>query len=180
MLFYYALAAPGSSFIRRFKVQAEFLWAEFLVNVCLRAARILLVVYAHHVTSKSRDVRIYARVVHFNSLCNGCDRGKDASRIAALWQTLCISNSVGRRLMCASMTSIAMVCRVPEMVVMAIRCMDSSHFVTPTDPIALVPCIVHITGAYHMSAAYVNLGTATTQYSCLMNLYLMPVDGFVR
>ena len=62
MLFYYALAAPGSSFIRRFKVQAEILWAEFLVNARLRAA---LVVYAHHVTSKSRDIRIYARVVHF-------------------------------------------------------------------------------------------------------------------
>ena len=67
MLFYYALAAPGSSFIRRFKVQAEFLWAEFLMNARLRAARILLVVYVHHVTSKSRDVHIYARVVHFNN-----------------------------------------------------------------------------------------------------------------
>ena len=62
------LAVPGSSFIRRFKVRAEFLWAEFLwaeflVNACLRAAHILLVVYAHHVTSESRDVHIYARVV---------------------------------------------------------------------------------------------------------------------
>ena len=67
MLFYYALAASGSSFIRRFKVQVEILWVEFLMNARLRAARILLVVYAHHVTSKSRDVRIYARVVHFNT-----------------------------------------------------------------------------------------------------------------
>ena len=57
------LAAPGSSFIRRFKVQVEFLWVEFLVNARLRAVRILLVVYAHHVTSKSRDIRIYAWVV---------------------------------------------------------------------------------------------------------------------
>ena len=67
MLFYYALAASGSSFIWRFKVQAEILWVDFRVNARLRAARILLVVYTHHVTSKSRDVRIYARVVHFNT-----------------------------------------------------------------------------------------------------------------
>ena len=33
------------------------------MNACLRAACILLVVYTHHVTSKSHDVRIYARVV---------------------------------------------------------------------------------------------------------------------
>ena len=66
MLFYYALAASGSSFIWRFKVQAEILWVDFLVNARLRAACILLVVYAHHVTSKSHDVHIYARVVHFN------------------------------------------------------------------------------------------------------------------
>ena len=44
----------------------EILWAEFLMNARLRAARILLAVYAHHVTSESRDVCIYARVVHFN------------------------------------------------------------------------------------------------------------------
>ena len=37
------------------------------MNACLRAARILLFVYTHHVTSKSRDVHIYARVVHFNN-----------------------------------------------------------------------------------------------------------------
>ena len=35
----------------------------FLVNARLRAARILLIVYTHHVTSESRDVHIYARVV---------------------------------------------------------------------------------------------------------------------
>ena len=67
MLFYYVLAAPGSSFIQRFKVQAEILWVEILVNARLRATHILLVVYTHHVTSKSRDVRICARVVHFNN-----------------------------------------------------------------------------------------------------------------
>ena len=78
------------------------------------------------------------------------------------------------------MTSVAVVCMAPEIVVTAIRCMDSSHFVTPTDLVALVSCIVRITGAYHTSAVYVNLGTATAQYSCLMNLDLMPVDGFVR
>ena len=37
------------------------------MNVHLRAMRILLIVYAHHMTSESRDVCIYARVVHFNS-----------------------------------------------------------------------------------------------------------------
>ena len=36
---------------------------EFLVNARLRATCILLVVYVHHVTSKSRDICIYARVV---------------------------------------------------------------------------------------------------------------------
>ena len=57
------LAVPGSSFIQRFKVRVEFLWAEFLMNARLRAARILLVVYTHHMTSESRDVHIYARDV---------------------------------------------------------------------------------------------------------------------
>ena len=37
------------------------------MNARLRAAHILLAVYAHHVTSESRDVRIYAQVVHFNT-----------------------------------------------------------------------------------------------------------------
>ena len=36
------------------------------MNACLRATRIPLVMYVHHVTSKSRDVCIYAQVVHFN------------------------------------------------------------------------------------------------------------------
>ena len=122
--------------------------------------------------------RLHAHI--HTGLCNRCDRGKDASQTATLWQTLCISNSVGRRLMCASMTSVAMVHGAPKMVVTAIHCMDSSRFVTLTDLIALVPCVVCITGAYHTSAAYGNLGTATAQYSCLMNLDLMPVDSFVR
>ena len=49
--------------MRRFKVRAEILWAEFLVSARLRAVRALSVIYAHHVTSESRDTRIYARVV---------------------------------------------------------------------------------------------------------------------
>ena len=39
--------------MQRFKVQAEFLWVEFLVSVCLRAMCILFVMYAYHMTSKS-------------------------------------------------------------------------------------------------------------------------------
>ena len=37
------------------------------MNVHLRAVRILLIMYMHHMTSKSRNVYIYAQVVHFNS-----------------------------------------------------------------------------------------------------------------
>ena len=36
------------------------------MNAHLRATCILLIMYAHHMTSESHDVRIYARVVHFN------------------------------------------------------------------------------------------------------------------
>ena len=37
------------------------------MNACLRAVCILLVMYAYHVTSKSHDICIYARVVRFNT-----------------------------------------------------------------------------------------------------------------
>ena len=36
---------------------------EFLANARLRAARILLVMCAHHMTSESCDIRIHAQVV---------------------------------------------------------------------------------------------------------------------
>ena len=74
------------------------------------------------------------------------------------------------------MTSVSVVHSAPEMAVMAIRCMDSSCFVAPTDLVALKPCTALVTSAYHTSMAYVNLGTATVQHSCLINL---PVDSFV-
>ena len=63
MLFNYVLTVPGSSFTQRFKVQAEILWVEILMSACLRAARTLSIMYTHHVTSKSCDACIYARVV---------------------------------------------------------------------------------------------------------------------
>ena len=50
------------------------------MNARLRAARILLVVYAHHVTSKSHDVRIYARVVHFNMSDHNTTRKRETIR----------------------------------------------------------------------------------------------------
>ena len=85
-------------------------------------------------------------------LYSRCDTGRDASHIAALWQTLCISSSVSGRLVCASMMSVAVVHSAPEMAVMAIHCTDSSCFGTLTDLVALVPHVACITGAYHTSA----------------------------
>ena len=58
----------------------EFLWVEFLMNVHLRAAHILLIMYAHHVTSKAHDIHIYARVVHFNRAHLWIWRSRTSSR----------------------------------------------------------------------------------------------------
>ena len=66
-------------------------------------------------------------------------------------------------LACASMTSIAVVRSTPEMVVIAMHCMDASLFITLTDLVALARCDPHITGAYQTSAAYMNFGIATAQ-----------------
>ena len=43
---------------------------EILVNVRLRATHILLVMYAHHVTSKSCDVCIYGWRQGVSATCN--------------------------------------------------------------------------------------------------------------
>ena len=83
--------------------------------------------------------------------------------MAALKQTLCISSSMGRMLVCASMISVTVVRSTPVIAVTTMCWTDVRHLVIPIDPRALVPCILQVTGAYQTSAAYVNLGMATVQ-----------------
>ena len=61
------------------------------------------------------------------------------------------------------MMSVAVVCSAPVIAVTAMRWMDVSRLVTPTDLEALVPRVPRVTGVYQTSTAYVNLGTATAQ-----------------
>ena len=86
-------------------------------------------------------------------LKRGWDSGRAARRNAALWHTLSIVNSMGNKLVCASMTSEAEVNSTPVMAVVAIHCMVESLRATPIDPLVIPESTPWNTGVNHMSAA---------------------------
>src|SRR6266481_2851381 len=84
---------------------------------------------------------------------------------------------IGHNPACRSSRSVAVVRNTPVIAVEAILCSDASLLVTPTEPLVLLaPSCLNI-GVYHMSAAYVILGTTTAQYSCRIISSLTPLNG---
>ena len=79
---------------------------------------------------------------------------------AALKHILFIISLTGRRFTCASITSVAVVCRAPVTAVVAMRWTVVSLHATPAEPLDL-PELSLWTGVNQMSATYVKLGMAT-------------------
>ena len=66
---------------------------------------------------------------------NGCVEGSVAIRRASQKQYLSISKSMGRISVCASRTSLAVVCKAPVMWMATILCTRTNLVAAPTDPL---------------------------------------------
>ena len=68
--------------------------------------------------------------------------------------------------------------RPPVIALATLRCRERNFLVTATDPLVLLAPSGLWRYVYQTSAPYVNLGTATVLYSCLVPEVETPLTGF--
>jgi len=90
-----------------------------------------------------------------------------------------IITAVGGMLAWASSVSVAVDRNAPVIAMVAMHCIFVIWRSTATDPLFLFMPKSLWGGVYHVSRAYVILGTPTDRYSCRMSLSWTPVEGLV-